>query len=163
MENVLELTERRTLEVCELVMGYLMEHGRRSEAQPWLDKYDVFYVKTRKAQIERSQVTSDDELHQHHLDPEFVQMLSEQLFAVPGIREAYLVEKVVEHFPDSPVYVLMVLPNKGRFFGNGDPELMAHLSQSLQFPFDMLIYDMADSETKHIKKRVKRIESAQIV
>jgi Zn-dependent protease with chaperone function len=163
MKQVIELDERKTLDVCEVVMGYLMQHGRRADAQPWLDKYDVYYEKTRLAQIERSYVESADELHQHHLDPAFVASLAEQLAMFPGVREAYLVEKVVHHFPDSPLYILAVVPESGRLLGNGDPELVNQLAQGVQFPFEMLIYDLADSQNAVIKRGVKRVADARIL
>ncbi|MGM0555757.1 MAG: M48 family metallopeptidase [Myxococcota bacterium] len=163
MKEVLELNERKTLDVCEVVMGYLMQQGRRADAQPWLDKYDVYYEKTRLAQIERSYVESADELHQHHLEPAIVQSLAEQLATFPGVREAYLVEKIVHHFPDSPLYILAIVPEKGRFIGNGDPELVEELAQRVQFPFEMLIYDLADSQNGFIKKGVKRIDGARVI
>jgi Zn-dependent protease with chaperone function len=163
MEEVLDLNERMTLDVCELVLGYLLHHGRRAEAQPWLDKYDLFYEKARKAQVERSYVQSAGELHQHHLDAEFVQMLAEQLAAYPGVREAYLLEKAVEHFPDSPLYILGVVPESGRFLGNGDPQLINQIAQTIQFPFEMLVYDLADSQNKFIKKAARRTDGARLV
>lgn len=90
-------------------------------------------------------------------------MLAEQIAAMPGVREAYLVEKAVEHFPDSPLYILGIVPERGRFLGNGDPQLLNQIAQTVQFPFELLIYDLADSQNKFIKKAAKKIDGARIL
>jgi len=77
---------------------------------------------------------------------------------------AYLVQKVVKHFPDRPAYVLGVI-TKTQWHGlqsdKADRELVNDLAQSLECPGYTYIIAL-EHQYKPLRKFFKRIEGSEV-
>ncbi|MCP5200144.1 MAG: M48 family metalloprotease [Gammaproteobacteria bacterium] len=91
---------------CELAWNYLVERGRKSAARAWRDRAERHADLVQAATLERQAVARDDRLKPPDLSDEARAFLRERLTALDGLQHAWLCEKVVEHLPERPVYVL---------------------------------------------------------
>lgn len=126
------------IEGCQIIYNFLCQQGREAEANQYLDRAKIHQQNLLNAQQERSGVWSHDNFEPHNLSPEEKQQLKDQLATYPGIKEAYLVKKVVRYFPERPFYLLLI---KRQFSWwkieseNANQELLKRLTTGIKFPY----------------------------
>ena len=102
--------EDLTIRACEYAYTYLMNKGADDAAEHWrqraLERMDL----DRKIDEERSYVSVESELTGPDMGDEQENMLSEQLAASKYVKAAWLAQKIVQHKPDDPVYVVAFKP-----------------------------------------------------
>jgi hypothetical protein len=81
------------------------------------------------------QVLNDDRYSSHDLNAAEQAKLVEQFAALPQIGEAYLVRKIIEHFPHQPFYILGIVRRK-TFLDSGESEeiFLRKLTDKLALP-----------------------------
>lgn len=78
------------------------------------------------------------------------------------LKQAYLVQKVLQYFPQKPLYVLAVSRHRGFFelsSYNKDRELITELAN--EFPSNTYIIFL-NNDTKKLEKKLRKIEGAAI-
>ena len=100
---------------CELIYDFLNQKQRPTEAQQYKTRYIEHYELLNLAKQERSYVSDRDRFHSHHLSDKEIALLRENFANYPEIKEAYLVEKTVEYFPENPFYVLGIIRKRSGF------------------------------------------------
>lgn len=94
---------------CEVIYAFLKQQGRLKEAQTYADRWEQHQRVVDRASQERMKVSDRDTFTPHNLPSGTVALLQKQLENLPQVQEAYLVQKVVKHLPEQPLYVLAVM------------------------------------------------------
>lgn len=136
IEGVMEQEPPAVEPGCELIYNYLSEHAPPAELDAFGDKAKRLFERLEAAVKERKTVTAKDPLQPHGLAPAQVQQLAQQLAQVPQVKAAYLAQKSVENYPNQPMYVLGIVPNRSWYQFRSDDataKLIAQLAEHLQF------------------------------
>ncbi|GBO51588.1 hypothetical protein APA_552 [Pseudanabaena sp. lw0831] len=96
------------IQSCELIYGFLKQHGKNDEALKYQQKLAIHYQKVGLAQQERASVSCFEALITHDLPEEEVKKLQQYLSGYKDIETVYLVRKHLTHFPEKPMYVLAI-------------------------------------------------------
>lgn len=118
-----------------LIFDYLHSKGRHDEAKVYADIIDTMTEEYDQATRERSDVTGQDRFARHELSDEVVEKVKQELEPMEQAGVAFLVKKVVAHFPEIPFHVLFieVWPEKGsnRIGKDDGPALLAWVVRRL--------------------------------
>jgi len=126
------------IEGCRLIYDFLQQQGNMEQAQSYRQRAEEHYELMLKAEEERSTIRNSDEFLAHNLPESEIDKLRQQLSRYPQITTAYLTRKVVQFFPEKPLYVLGVV-RKNSFWNfeaeSANSELANTLSQNIEFPY----------------------------
>ena len=87
------------------------------------------------AQQERSSISVGDRFESHDLSASAQAKLVEQLSHYPQVKEAYLVRKTLQYFPEKPFYVLGIIRRRGFIeLEEAEPNLLKKLMTELALP-----------------------------
>ncbi|MEO0536253.1 MAG: M48 family metalloprotease [Cyanobacteria bacterium P01_A01_bin.123] len=149
----------------KLIAAFLHKHDGEAIANQYLTKARQQAEVVRQARFERSRVTHHHTFVLSELTPAVRQSVQVQLKAYADIKVAYLVQKVVKHLPDSPLYVLAIEPTdqalivqKGR---SPSDQLMDALVNELDLP-DESILILLDKEQTALKVKLRKMEGAKL-
>ncbi len=91
---------------CESLRDYCWRTGSEEEAREWHRRLLERAALQEAAAKERSEVRLTDKFERHGLSTEALGRLQAQLKAIPGLRKAYFVRKLVRHLPERTSHVL---------------------------------------------------------
>ncbi len=97
---------------CHAAYAYLDERGRTSEAVAYGKVIYAYQEKQQAARQERATYTERDAIEPHGLSEEDLQLLRDALKKLPEVQSAFLARKQLQHFPESPVYVVAMRMRK---------------------------------------------------
>jgi Zn-dependent protease with chaperone function len=164
VERAMDLDPTVVVPGLMLVNGFLEEQGRKEEAARFREQAESRFQQLSQAQQERSETKPGDTFAPHGLPDAEVEHLRAQLAGNEAVAAAYLVRKVVAHFPDRPFYVLGVTPhvNKLKLYAT-DPgeQLVAELSQNLSFPGDVTIVPTT-GQFRKLGKALRSVAGSEI-
>jgi len=149
---------------CELLYGFYKKLGQREKAQAYLQRWQQHSEMWEKAQQERSCIGENPRFEPHNLPEWEVKQIAEQLSGLLEVREAYLVCKRVNLFPDKPFYVLGV---SRRFVKEevmnylSDRELRDQLKAELNFSGEVYAIVFHQDNLK-LKKALRQVNGACI-
>jgi hypothetical protein len=87
------------------------------------------------AQQERFSISTGDRFESHDLSASAQAKLVEQLSHYPQVKEAYLVRKTLQYFPEKPLYVLGIIRRRGFIeLEEAEPKLLKKLMIELALP-----------------------------
>ena len=87
------------------------------------------------AQQERFSISAGDRFESHDLSASAQAKLVEQLSRYPQVKEAYLVRKTLQYFPEKPFYVLGIIRRRGFIESEeAEPNLLKKLMTELALP-----------------------------
>jgi len=87
------------------------------------------------AQQERSSISPGDRFESHDLSASAQAKLVEQLSRYPQVKEAYLVRKTLQYFPEKPFYVLGIIRRRGFIESEeAEPNLLKKLMTEQALP-----------------------------
>lgn len=159
----LEMTMAKDLNTvidgCQLIYSFLQKQGREEEADHYRQRAEKHYELLLLAKQERSGVRASDRFEPHGLSAEAEAQLRQQLARYPEVKEAYLVRKAVQYFPQKPFYVLGVRRKRSLLERDEqvlDQKLLNHLAKELKFSGETWIVPL-NSATKDLTKVLKRI------
>lgn len=93
---------------CHLIYEFLMERGRKEEAQRYRHRAVDYLNQVEEARKERELIDVRDRLLPHQLPASEVDSLREQLMKIPDIKSVFLVQKEAKYFTEEPIYLLGV-------------------------------------------------------
>lgn len=164
IEKAIETDLETVIPGCELIDFFLKQQGKIEEAKAYQKRAQQHYNLLMKARQERSFVIASDQFQPHNLTDAQVQELCQQLSGYERLKEAYLVQKVVQYFPEKPFYVLGVKRDR-RFFESDssghDNQLVERLANEVQFPGNAYIIILNDN-TKNLGKKLRGVEGSLI-
>lgn len=149
---------------CRAIADFLHQKAQTAEARAYEKKGELHQEAWQRWHSEREGVSELDKFTAHNLPDDEIQQLAQQLSDYPEVKEAYLGQKVVLHFPEKPVYVLgivrrFVLSETGGYLH--DEMLIAKIENQLSFSGTMLKL-ILDQKNLHLKKTFRRLARALI-
>jgi Zn-dependent protease with chaperone function len=111
LARAMELEEQAIGAACELLYRYLVRRNELARFAPYETKYRDFEQKQALARAERNSVSPSDHYLAHELDDETVQQIAVAVRRHDTLEGAWLARKQLEHYPDRPLYVLVVEGN----------------------------------------------------
>nr|WP_199290221.1 M48 family metallopeptidase [Leptolyngbya sp. FACHB-36] len=151
------------LEGCQLIYGFLWQRGQVEEAKQYRDRAEHQYELLMKAQQERSDVSDRDLLKPHTLTEAEIADLKQQLATYPQVKEAYVVEKVMTHFPEKRFCVLGIIRKRNLIEGEAAAQkLVDLLATNLQFPVQSYILILNHGNIGKLRKKMTRVERSLI-
>ncbi|HEU4432451.1 MAG TPA: M48 family metalloprotease [Pyrinomonadaceae bacterium] len=149
---------------CELIYNFLTSRKRGDEAERYRRCVSDYYREIELAQQERSNISRKDTFKHHELAPEVVRDLRDQLRTFENLGTAYLVQKVCQHFPQDPAYVLGVTCAKKWYRWHSkahDVKLVEQLADQLTFPGFTYVIALEEGY-KPLRKVFGRVERSEI-
>jgi len=149
---------------CELIYNFLTSRKRREEAQRYRRCISDYYKEMEMAQAERTTISTKDDFKYHGLAPEIVRELREQLRKYPNLETAYLVQKMVQHFPQEPSYVLGVISKSAWSIVSNNArnvQLVEQLAEQVTFPGFTFVIAL-DEGYKPLRAVFDRIQGSEI-
>ncbi|HEY9807314.1 MAG TPA: M48 family metalloprotease, partial [Candidatus Obscuribacterales bacterium] len=141
----------------ELILNFLAQQGPSAQVQHYQARAEEHYKKLMLARQERSFVRASDEFLAHGFSAETIQSLVGQLARYDQLREAYLVRKVVQYFPEDAFYVLAVR-RQPKFWETSteqaDQQFLNQLANGLEFPGRTYI-TLLNNTTKNLEKKLR--------
>lgn len=99
--------------------GFLKQQGKDKEAEAWwrasIEQNQVYIA----AQQECESIDLNDAFDRPKISDELLNQLIANLKRQKKVGKAWLAEKVVEHYPESPVYIIAFSPKGLTFSGAG--------------------------------------------
>ncbi|MGD1871754.1 MAG: M48 family metalloprotease [Mastigocoleus sp.] len=93
----------------KLLYCFYRRLSQHQEAQTYLEIIREHYPKWKRSQQERSTVEDTDKFIPHNLPADEIRQISEYLSSYSQIKEAYLVRKKVNIFPEKGLYILGII------------------------------------------------------
>ncbi|MFE1744922.1 hypothetical protein [Coleofasciculus sp. H7-2] len=170
IEHAIAINPDHLISGCELIYAFLKQQGQIEAANVYQKRAQNHYELVLRARQERSTISHTNEFQPHGLPADAVQELCEQLSGYEQIKEAYLVRKVVNYFPEKPFYVLGVKrhhPWHKLNLSHLDTELLNKLVAEIQLAgqvYVLILNDLNDENgyNQKIGKIIGKIEGAPI-
>ena len=163
MESVIREDASAMLAGAELLRNYYAGREDHANAQSWQDRYLDQAKQLQAARKERNQVLLSDRFVAHSLGADRLARLAAELKSVKKLRRAYLVQKMVQHFPGEPLYILGVkstgflqLHNRQR-----TAAVVQAIREGIELPGDTIIIDVEGSNYRFGRK-LRRVKRARI-
>jgi Zn-dependent protease with chaperone function len=146
---------------CELLYHFYQKQGQMTQAQTYEARYQQHQDLMQKARAERSTLGAMDQFLPHALEPKDVGLLRQQLSEFAQVKEAYLVQKVLQHSPENPMYVLAIVRQQSWYTldSGNDEELLAAISNHLRFPEHHFMVVSADAS---LRRKLQRVNVSRI-
>lgn len=149
---------------CKLIFGFLKSQGKEEEAKVYQQRIDRNYSTWQQAKPERKEVSDRDKFSPHNLSAAEVKQIAQQLSVYPQIQQAFLVQKVVTHFPEKPLYVLGIIRRHVSLKlveYKSDSEFLYLLENEINFSGDILMI-ILDHYNMKLARVLGKIEGASI-
>ena len=147
----------------KLIYSFFWQQGQTELAETYRKQADKHYQILLKAQEERDYVHYVDKFKPHTLKTLEVRKLKEQIAAYPQIKEAYLVEKAVNYFPESRFCVLGIIRKQGFIESEtAANKLVDLLVKNLQFPTQAYIIILNHSSFSKLREKICQVDRSLI-
>jgi len=141
-----------------MIAAHHQSHDQPELAEHWTARAEAAYDRMNEARAERSDAFVTDTFVKARLDDAELARIAEairQTAVGKKIKQLWLAEKSVKHFPDLPVYVLAAKP---KFFAWNKEEigqrLAGELTQQIELP-DAWIFVPAVNSNRALVKKIK--------
>ena len=166
LERAATLEHRATLPACGLAESFLLQRNRAAEAAAWRERGLRYGDKLEHAQAERSSLRPKDALLPHQLSADEIEKLRAHFAAHPLVGEVYLAQKVVTHFPETPLYIIGIEMKKKKLSISSDEavrqQAFGAALQNLPFPHEALFVPLDTDNGRAFAKPLRKIEGALI-
>lgn len=163
-EKCMELEPSIALECSQEIYAYLRSQHRIEESRTCEDRIQKLWEERIAAQNERQTIDEKDEYESHRMPPEDLRKLVDELSRFDRIKTAHLLRKKLNHYPELPLYVLVIKPFRTWKLTGGNPtqDLIDQVSQTVEFPDTALViaYQWAPAR---LKKAIKTMDSTVIL
>ncbi|MEO1428280.1 MAG: M48 family metallopeptidase [Cyanobacteria bacterium J06633_8] len=165
VEKAMDKDMQLIIDGCQLIYSFFIKHDDINTANLYKQRAEKHYDKLLKAEEEREYIRPKDKYQPHGLSKSQLNSLCQQLSCYPEIKKVYLVQKVLEHFPEKPLYILGVM-RKVAFWGEVDTptknaELLKQLSDKIEFS-GRLFTLILTGEHSYFEKPLRKVPDALI-
>ncbi|MEN8763291.1 MAG: hypothetical protein ABF290_12735 [Thiogranum sp.] len=136
---------------CDIAINFLAE--RDEDYTWWQDRYDEHTDKETAAVEERTMTSVDDTFFMPELPPDWLEPLIKPLDQNNEIQHAWLAQREVRQFPDSPFWV-MVIKKRGVFIRG--QAVLNWLVEEYQVPFETLFL-MDNGANRAVTNEIKKV------
>jgi len=153
LDYLRKVLDRRNLVfgACELAIDWLA--ARDGDYSEWQERMDAQNDVEIATAAERAGLTKGDRFVRPELQEGWLEELRAPLAAHGKIKSAWVAAKVLSHYPENPLWVIVV--KKAGLFSNGD-KLIEWLAQEYELPCEGFFL-LDSGKTKKIAKRVKQV------
>ncbi|AFY44484.1 M48 family metallopeptidase [Nostoc sp. PCC 7107] len=147
----------------QIIFSFLKKHGQNDRAELYQERAEKHYDLVMRGQEERSSLKASDNFKSHNLSNAEINKLHQQLSRYPHITTAYLVQKVVQYFPEKPLYVLAVMRKFSFWENNHDvdnAQLVDALLKEIELPGGVFCFIL--NNNLNFEKTFKQIPDAAI-
>lgn len=141
-----------------IIAGFHQRNNNSQLAETWLRRAEAAHDSNVEAREERHNVKFTDKFKTSRLDEQTARMVATAIkssSAGSGLKEIWLAEKVLKHYPEDGFNVVLVKP---KFFTRGKSEISGKLAEELprMVPLpDTWIFVVESQETRAIAKKIK--------
>ncbi|MFB2935419.1 M48 family metalloprotease [Aerosakkonemataceae cyanobacterium BLCC-F154] len=141
LETAMQKDPELVVAGCKLIYAFFQRQGNYTKAKIYQERIEANFYLVEQAIKERREISDRTRFFPHDLPEEEIKQIVEQLSTYPQIKEAYLAQKTVTHFPEKPIYVLAIIR---RFLGSDpnkyqtDAEFIDLLLDDLNFSGEVL-------------------------
>ncbi|MGP1382114.1 MAG: M48 family metalloprotease [Thainema sp.] len=147
------------------IHAFIQTKAGEEAAARYMEKAQKQYELVKQARHERSYVRSSDSFVQAKITPEQLSELQDHLSQYSAIQAAYLAQKVVQHFPDQPFYVL-AFQTKQFTIDDSDAEkdrkLIQQVAEDISMPGETYMLLLTE-ERSALKRKLQQLAGAQIL
>jgi Zn-dependent protease with chaperone function len=170
MEKAIAADYRYAVKGCELLLKFYNQLEQHDRANYYLQQYQHHSQTFKTAIKSRLEISADDQFLPHQLSDFMQRQLREHLELYPEITKAYLVQKEAKVLPEQPLYVLVLVRRIVRSprTPDIDPQisfdrydrLAQILEQTIDFPDELSILAVEETQSMKLWQTVKRVENA---
>ena len=164
IERAMQHDPAAVLSGCEQIYFFLRRRGRHDQADQYRVRAAQHNEKLEKAWKERQTIYPGDEFRSPGLEAQEIERLRDQLSNFAQIRTAYLVRKVLHYFPEEPLYVLGIIPQRPWYKGRSvqaEGALIKTLADEIQLPAQALVISL-EGNRRHLRKVFSDTYGAEI-
>ncbi|OCQ89811.1 Zn-dependent protease [Nostoc sp. MBR 210] len=147
----------------QIICSFLKRQGQDDRAELYHDLSEEHYDLLLRGQEERASLNVTDEFKAHSLSDAEITHLRQQLSRYPNITTAYLVQKVVQYFPEKPLYILAVMRKFSFWESNHETDnaqLVDALLKEIELPGAVFCFIL--NSNLNFEKKFKQIPEATI-
>ena len=163
LERVMAKDEDAVLPGCRMICDFLVAEGRLEEADRWRERGMARATLLQEADRERSQITATDTYAPSTLPADAVAAIVAQLDRCPLAGRAFVARKVVRHFEEHPVHVLVVTARHRWYWSDAKKELAQaeEIARQLELPDGVVAFALGPDQG-HLLKPILAVEGARI-
>ncbi|WP_016949070.1 M48 family metallopeptidase [Anabaena sp. PCC 7108] len=160
IERAISKNSNIFIDGCNLIYVFLKSQGRNKELKSYQERIQQHYEFVWLAKQERSDVKDNDQFKHHDLSAEVIENLCSQLAKYPELKTAYLVQKVVNYFPEEHFYILGV-QRKWTLTDSGKYKFLEQIINEVEFPGYTYVI-IINNDTKKVEKNLRQVPEAVI-
>ncbi|AFY69678.1 peptidase M48 Ste24p [Thalassoporum mexicanum PCC 7367] len=176
MEQAIALSYHYAVSGSELLLKFYRQLEQSDRATYYLQQYKEQCQKFEITAKARLTIKEEDQFLPHQLSEFMQRQLHEHLALYPEIARAYLVQKQPQLLPEQPLYLLVLVRRIARSLQSpqstdlqsSDPrvsfdrydQLVAILSQTIDFPAELKIEVLAETQSQKLWQMIKRVDQS---
>lgn len=151
IQKAIEIKPELALDGYRWLEYFYRRQGHTLLAEHWLEQAEQQMDINRLAQSERQTLTQHDRLVKPVAEPAILDAVRQSVAGLKGITQIWLAEKVVQHYPDAKVYVLVFAKKR---FAN-EKKLSQQLVEHLKIPDALFVLAKGGQHAALAKKAIK--------
>jgi hypothetical protein len=161
LERAARLDRRLEGAASQLLGVYWSRQGRSEEVQHARNRETEWVHSAEAAHAERSRVDLSDALALHGLDPATLERLRSTFARFPEVRGAWMARKVLRHFPENPLFVLVLRAGSRWSLRKTEQfqKLGVRVLPELTLPGGVVLLDF---RTDPVADRVRRLRDSEV-
>ena len=157
LDRAIGLDERATVSACPALYRYLVLRNELQRFEPYRAKYEAFVQKQNEAAQERRVVKGTDRFATHEMAASDVTKVVDALRKHQSVRRAWLARKQLAHFPQDPLFVLVLESRRIERFTR---VTLALVAKSL--PEGVAFFVLSKARNDAIYRKVKKLPGALV-
>jgi Zn-dependent protease with chaperone function len=155
--RAIDLDERATVPACQVLYRYLESRDELQRFEPYRSIYEAFVQKQNEAAQERRIVKATDRFAAHEMGASDVEKVAEAVRKHQSVRRAWLARKQLAHFPQDPLFILVLESRRIERFTRVTLPLVAK-----SLPAGIAFFVLNKARHDAIYKNVKKLPGALI-
>jgi Zn-dependent protease with chaperone function len=165
VEQVMQRDPNAIVEGCHALFDFHRSRGDLQAAEQVRERARQRVELTERAAAERAALTPEAHLEPHDLDAEVIAGMRAKLEGCPGLKEAYIARRPVTLLPETPCYVLGIVPERSGFLQRNakvEAELRTRIDGEVGGSSQIYVFLLMD-ELKQLRRRLAAIPGARLV
>ena len=148
---------------CDAARRFCVEVGNSAAAESYARRRQRYLEEVRLAQAERAGIAARDELLPHRLSPEGIASLRPIFLKYALLESVYAAQKRVANFPDSPYFVMGLLPRRKWYLwaSTKKERALVGMAKDLRLPGQGWVV-LLNNRNSWLKKRLLAIPESRI-
>lgn len=165
VEQVMRRDPDAILEGCSALFNFHWSRGDVAAAERYRDLAEQRQEVLEQAERERSAITPQAQLQPHEFGSDAIAALREQLTRFPEVSEAYLARRGVQYAPETPCYVLGIVPHRRRWQRRDvkqETALRERIAQGVDFPIPLYVF-LCTGDLHELRYKLGEVAGARVV